>query len=242
MKDHVTPRIAAATLVAAALFWHAQSATAEPGPVVVELFTSQGCSSCPPADRLLEELAHRDDILPLSFHVTYWDRLGWPDTFGLDGSTERQESYADWLGLDRVYTPQMVIGGRIDVVGSARERVLEAIELLRSHAEAGPNLAVTGDRLAVGAGSRDEATVWLIAFDDHHDVAIERGENRGRTLRYHHVVRDLTRLAKWHGEPMELMLPLARLAAEGRAGAAILLQRQSDGVILSAAQVALAPG
>ena len=242
MKDHVTPRIAAATLVAAALFWHTQSATAEPGPVVVELFTSQGCNSCPPADRLLAELADRDDVLPLSFHVTYWDRLGWPDTFGLEGSTQRQEGYADWLGLNRVYTPQMVIGGRIDVVGSARGRVLEAIELLHSHAEPGPQLAVTGDRLAVGAGSRDDATVWLIAFDDHHDVAIERGENRGRTLRYHHVVRDLTRLSNWHGEPIELRLPLARLTAEGRTGAAILVQRQSDGVILATAHVPLLPG
>jgi hypothetical protein len=242
MKDHVTPRIAAATIVAAALFWHSEDTAAEPAPVVVELFTSQGCNSCPPADRLLGELAGRDDVLPLSFHVTYWDRLGWPDTFGLDGSTERQESYAEWLGLDRVYTPQMVIGGRIDVVGSARGRVLEAIELLQSHGEPGPQLAVAGDRLAVGAGTRDDAAVWLIGFDDHHDVAIERGENRGRTLRYHHVVRDLTRLADWHGEPLELTLPLARLAAEGRARAVILVQRLSDGVILTAAQVALPSG
>ena len=117
---------------------HAPGAAAEPAPVVVELFTSQGCNSCPPADRLLGELAGRDDVLPLSWHVTYWDRLGWPDTFGLQDSTRRQEVYADRLGLDRLYTPQMVIGGRIDVVGSARGRVLEAIGLLRSHGEPGP--------------------------------------------------------------------------------------------------------
>jgi hypothetical protein len=242
MNDHVTPRIVAATVVAATLFWQSPGAAAEPAPVLVELFTSQGCNSCPPADRLLGELAERDGVLPLSFHITYWDRLGWPDTFGLEVSTRRQEIYADWLGLDRLYTPQMVIGGRLDVVGSARGRVLEAIELLRSHPEPGPALAVVGDRLSIGAGNQDDAAIWLIAFDDHHDVAVERGENRGRTLRYHHVVRELTRLAQWRGRALDLELPLARLNAAGRAGAAILVQRLSDGVILAAARVRLPPG
>jgi hypothetical protein len=242
MNDHVTPWIVAATLVAATLFWHPPGAAAEPGPVVVELFTSQGCSSCPPADRLLGELARREEVLPLSFHVTYWDRLGWPDTFGLEDSTRRQEVYADWFGQDRPYTPQMVIGGRIDVVGSARGRVLEAIGLLRSHAVPGPELSVAGDRLSVGPGEREDAAIWLIAFDGHHDVAIERGENRGRTLRYHHVVRELTRLARWDGRALDIALPLARLQAAGRAGAAVLVQRLSDGAILAALPLALAPG
>jgi hypothetical protein len=125
---------------------------------VVELFTAQGGSSCPPADRLLEELAEREDALPLSFHVTYWDRLGWPDTFGLAHSTRRQEAYyVGRFGLDRLYTPQMVIGGRIDVVGSARGRVLEALGLLRSHREAGPELAVAGHRASLSAGEEDDA-------------------------------------------------------------------------------------
>ena len=94
---------------------------------MVELFTAQGCNCCPPADLILREFAEREDVLPLSFHVTYWDRLGWPDTFGLAHSTRRQEAYAGRFGLNRLYTPQMVIGGRIDVVGSARRRVLEAL-------------------------------------------------------------------------------------------------------------------
>jgi hypothetical protein len=242
MNDHVTPLIAAATMVGAAFFLHPAGAASEPMPVVVELFTSQGCSSCPPADRLLGELAERDGVLPLSFHVTYWDRLGWPDTFGLEDGTRRQQVYADWLRLDRLYTPQMVIGGRIDVVGSARERVLEAIELLRSQDEPGPELTVGGDRLSVSAGEQADAAIWLIAFDDRHDVAIERGENRGRTLRYHHVVREVTRLGYWDGPALVLELPLARLEAAGRAGAAILVQRLSDGIILAAAQVRLPPG
>ena len=94
--------------------------------VFFELFTSQGCSSCPPADRLLGELATRDDVLPLSFHVTYWDRLGWPDTFGLEASTRRQGDYADSLGRRGVYTPQMVIGGRLDAAMHARVSRLES--------------------------------------------------------------------------------------------------------------------
>jgi hypothetical protein len=143
------------------------SAAAEPAPVVVELFTSQGCSSYPPADRLLGELAGRADVLALSFHVTYWDRLGWPDTFGLEDSTRRQRLYADWLGEARVYTPQMVVGGRIDVVGSSRGRLIEAIDLLQGHGEPGPELTVTGHRLSVAAGDQGAAAIWLVAFDDH---------------------------------------------------------------------------
>jgi hypothetical protein len=239
MKHPVTPLVAAAVLAAASFF--PVDGAAEPAPVVVELFTSQGCSSCPPADRLLGELAGHDDVLPLSFHVTYWDRLGWPDTFGLEDSTRRQELYADWLGQRRVYTPQMVIGGRIDVVGSARGRVLEAIELLKAHAPSGPALAVAGDRLALGEGDRIDAAIWLIAFDDHHDVVVERGENRGRTLRYHRVVRELSRLGYWHGGAAEIDLPLAALGAAGRDGAAVLVQRLSDGTILAATRLSLTP-
>jgi hypothetical protein len=242
MKDHVTPLGAAAIVFAAALLWSLPGQTTQPAPVVVELFTSQGCNSCPPADRLLGELTARDDVLPLSFHVSYWDRLGWPDSFGLEESTRRQEMYAAQLGLRGVYTPQMVIGGRIDVVGGSRGRVLEAIDLLGRHTRSGPDLTVAGDRLSVGAGGPDDAAIWLITFDDHHDAAIERGENRGRTLRYHHVVRELTRLTDWHGEALELALPLAALDAAGRAGAAILVQRLSDGAILAATRIALASG
>jgi hypothetical protein len=242
MKHPVTPLLAAAGIFAAAFFWSGAGTAAEPAPVVVELFTSQGCSSCPPADRLLGELARRDDVLPLSYHVTYWDRRGWPDTFGLEDSTRRQEVYAGWLGSGRVYTPQMVIGGRIDVVGSSRGRVLRAIELLESHAAPGPALRVAEGRLSVSGGEGADAAVWLVAFDDRHDVAIERGENRGQMLSYHHVVRELTRLGYWHGRAAEFDLPLARLSADGRDGAAILVQRRSDGMILAAARVSLLPG
>jgi hypothetical protein len=241
MKDPVTPLIAAALLCVAASFCPEPAATAERAPVVVELFTSQGCNSCPPGDKVLGELAARADVLPLSFHVTYWDRLGWPDTFGLDASTTRQDAYAASLGLRGLYTPQMVIGGRVDVVGSVRSRVLQAIELLADHAPSGPELRVEGHKLVIDAGQAEPATVWLIGFDQTHDVPIARGENRGRTLRYHNVVREIVALGRWQGEALEFDLPLPRLAAAGRSGLAVLVQRLSDGAILSAAQVDLMP-
>jgi hypothetical protein len=127
------------------------------------------------------------------------------------------------------------------VVGSARGRVLEAIDLLKAHGSAGPALAVAGDRLTIGTGDQVNAAIWLVAFDGHHDVAIARGENRGRTLRYHHVVRELTRLGSWHGVAVELDLPLATLTAAGRDGAAVLVQRVSDGAILAAMRVPFSP-
>jgi hypothetical protein len=134
-----------------------------------------------------------------------------------------------------------VIGGRIDVVGGARGRILEAIELLKAHAPSGPALTVAGDRLVLGEGDRVDAAVWLIAFDEQHDVVIERGENRGRTLRYHQVVRELSQLGHWQGRAIEFALPLVALGAAGRDGAAVLVQRLSDGAILAATRLALTP-
>ena len=235
MKDPVTPLAAVAALFAAALFSPAAAETET--PVVVELFTSQGCNSCPPADALLGELAGRDDVLPLSFHVTYWDRLGWPDTFGLEASTARQRAYAGTLGLPGLYTPQMVISGRLDVVGSQRDRVLRAIELLQAQPTDGPALSVQNGALTIGAGGGTKATIWLMAFDISREVAIKRGENRGRTLVYHHVVREVIELGRWTGQAARLVMPLDRLRREGRDAAAVLVQRATDGAIIGALRV-----
>jgi hypothetical protein len=241
MKDPVTPLAAAALVWAAASFCPAPSIAAEPTPVVVELFTSQGCDSCPPADAVLGDLTKTADVLPLSFHITYWDRLGWPDTLGLQASTERQQAYARDLGLSGLYTPQMVVGGRINVVGSERGRVLQAIELLRDHPQPGPAIKVTDGRLELGATAQRPCRVWLMAFDRVHDVAIEGGENRGRTIRYRNVVRTILDLGSWDGNPITVSLPLARLAAQHRDAVAVLVQRQSDGVIVAAERVDLSP-
>jgi hypothetical protein len=250
MKDPVTPLVAAVLVIAAASFLPAR-ADHTPGtlhavapPVVVELFTSQGCSSCPPADAVLGELGDRADVLALSFHVTYWDRLGWPDTFGLEASTQRQRSYAAQLDTNGLYTPQMVIGGRVDVVGSRRGRVREAIDLLASHREPGLPIAIEAEHLRLGDGEagRDlpvDATIWLFGIDREHDVTIYRGENRGRQIRYHNVVREVTELGRWSGSALDLALPLRRLAAEGRDSAAVLVQSAGTGEILAASQVDL---
>lgn len=243
MTRPVTPFATVAVVIATVLFAPLAAAGESPRPVVVELFTSQGCNSCPPADEVLGELAERDDVLPLSFHVTYWDRLGWPDTFGLDASTERQRDYARSLGLQGIYTPQMVIDGRVDVVGSRRSRVLQAIDLLHSNGTPGPMLEVEGDRIVLAAwqaGQGEAAIIWLIGFDHAHDVDIARGENRGRRLRYHNVVREIAQLGDWHGEARTLTLPLRRLA--GRDEGVILVQREHDGAILAAARLPLQSG
>ena len=245
MKDPVTPLAAAMLAIAAASFTpaHAGDRALEPAsvppPIVVELFTSQGCSSCPPADVVLGELKGRPDILPLSFHVTYWDRLGWPDTFGLEESTDRQRAYVDLLGKDALYTPQMVIGGQVDVVGSQRGRVREAIDLLATRREPGLPIAVEESVLRLGAGPADDAMIWLFGVDHEHKVWIHRGENRGRVIRYHNVVREVTSLGRWSGEAVELALPLKRLAAEGRDSAAVVVQRPHTGDILAASRIEL---
>jgi hypothetical protein len=246
MKDPVTPLVAAVFVIAAASFAPASAErsagelVSAPPPVVVELFTSQGCSSCPPADKVLDELQQREDVLPLSFHVTYWDRLGWPDTFGLQASTDRQRSYSALLDNDGLYTPQMVIGGRVDVVGSQRGRVREAIDLLLAHRQPGVPMAIENGRLRLGDGPSGEATIWLFGIDDEHEVWIHRGENRGRAITYHNVVREVTEIGRWSGRALELDLPLRRLAADGRDRAALLVQRTGTGEILAASLIDLA--
>ena len=244
MKDPVTPLAAAMLAIVAASFAPALAGdraaeTASVPPIVVELFTSQGCNSCPPADVVLGELKARQDVLPLSFHVTYWDRLGWPDTFGLEASTERQRVYADLLEHGDLYTPQMVIGGLIDVVGSQRGRVREAIDLLATRRQPGLPIAIEESVLRLGAGPADDATIWLFGVDHEHEVWIQRGENRGRVIRYHNVVREVTVLGRWSGESVDLPLPLQRLAAAGRDSAAVVVQRPGTGEILAAARIEL---
>ncbi|MEM9626626.1 MAG: DUF1223 domain-containing protein [Pseudomonadota bacterium] len=221
--------------VSAVLAALSTTAVAEDAPVVVELFTSQGCYSCPPADELLGELAAREDVLPLAFHVTYWDRLGWPDTLGLEAGTARQEAYARTLGNGRMYTPQMVVQGQIDVVGSQRGRVAKALEIAAETSRLG--LTIEDGAVTIPAGG-DGGTVWLAAYDDVNEVAIDRGENAGKTLTYHKSVRELTELGRYDGGAMTAGLPLERLAADGRDGAAVLLQAD-DGAIIGAARVPL---
>jgi hypothetical protein len=206
-------------------------------PLVVELFTSEGCSSCPPADALLSDLARsRPDVLPLAFHITYWDGLGWRDPFALRAATDRQRNYAATLGLDGIYTPQMVVEGRQDVIGSDRASVLAA---LRQAAAALPppvplHLVRAGGlvTLEIGEGGRvRQGSVLLVGYDSAHQTAVARGENAGRTLTESNIVRGLARVGDWHGAPMTVQAA----PPAGERIAAIL--QAPDGQILGAARL-----
>ena len=172
-------------------------------PTVVELFTSEGCSSCPPADALLAELAGRPDLLALSFHVDYWDRLGWKDPFSSPDATRRQHGYADLLGLTTVYTPQMVVDGRWQAVGSDRSEVEQALGSARRNRDEVPvTLAVDHGRAQVTMGPGTDgvaAILLLVGFDRRHVSAVTRGENDGRTLSHVDVVRSIEEAAQFDG-------------------------------------------
>ena len=202
-------------------------------PVVVELFTSQGCSSCPPADLFLTELArNRPDVLALAFHVTYWNELGWTDPFSLEAATQRQSRYAERFG-DGAYTPEIVVDGRRDVVGSSRSQVNAAIEAAE-HANttlATISVRSTTDGLSidVGAGTGN-AELLLIGLDSTHQTNVSRGENGGRKLTESNVVRSITPIGKWHGNPISTVVHVP----EGEDVAAIL--QTADGAIVGAAR------
>jgi hypothetical protein len=180
-------------------------------PIVVELFTSEGCSSCPPADALLAELARRPDVLALSFHVDYWDRLGWKDPFSSRAATDRQNRYAKLLALATVYTPQIVVDGKWQAVGSDRADVEQALD--RAHRDR-PEVPVTlaldhgQAQIALGPGSDGvAASVLLIGFDRRHVTAVKRGENSGRTLAHVDVVRGLEEIARLGAGEIAVPIP-----------------------------------
>jgi hypothetical protein len=195
------------------------SAQAGERPIVVELFTSEGCSSCPPADSLLAELAGRSDVLALSFHVDYWDRLGWKDPYSSREATERQNRYAELLALATVYTPQVVVDGKWQAVGSDRSEVEQALALARqTHREVPVTLALDHGRVHIKAGPSGEGTaasILLIGFDRRHATAVTRGENGGRTLAHVDVVRGVEELGRLgSGEiTAPLRWPCERIAA-----------------------------
>lgn len=220
----------------------AESAAAS--PTVIELFTSQGCSSCPPADELLQEVAGHEDIVALSFHVTYWDYIGWKDPFATDWSTERQSGYRGKFGRDYAYTPQMVIDGRYDVIGSRRGRVKDTIAKSRKEAP---------QRISVGL-ARDAASgefvvtlpdrslnsaleVWLVGYSGSKVTVVGRGENARRTLRNTHIARSLELVGRWDGTGGEVRVTLP--ADDDIVGIAVLLQEPGQGPIRGAAKLDL---
>jgi len=203
-------------------------------PTVVELFQSQGCSSCPPANANVMALSDRADILALSFQVTYWDQLGWKDTFGSPAYTARQWDYARGLGHADVFTPQVVINGRTDVVG-VRKGEIEGAIARADRGASGPRLAFAAGRVTIaGTAPAAPAQVWLVRYDPHIiDVPIRRGENSGRTLPHRNIVRVLTRLGEWSGPAKSWALPPP--GVDGLK-TAILVQAGPGGAILAAAR------
>ncbi|WP_340646917.1 DUF1223 domain-containing protein [Phenylobacterium sp.] len=208
-------------------------AVAQPKPLtVVELFTSQGCSSCPPANANLAKLADRPDVLALSFGVTYWDKLGWKDTFASKAYTDRQWAYAKGLRHTQVWTPQVVVNGRTDVVGNRLAEIESAAR--RSPMAAGPQLSVEDGVLTVGAAKPAKADVWLVRYDPAIvQTPVKRGENTGKTLPHRNVVHEMTRLGAYTGQAVTYRLPTG---ADPRLKTAILVQAGPGGPILAAAK------
>lgn len=200
--------------------------------VVVELFQSQGCSSCPPAEANLNAIAGQPDILALSFGVTYWDSPEWKDTFATKAYTDRQWAYARHRGRDNVWTPQVYVDGRVDIVGSDRAQLDKTI----AHAKIqGPALAWQPNRLQVGAGKPAAVCdVWLLRYDPRTlNVAIRGGENRGQTLPHRNVVRELIHLGTWDGSAHTYAVPAPSLAGLSTAA---LVQLRAGGDIVGASK------
>ncbi len=215
-------------------------------PVVVELFTSQGCSSCPPADALMFELAARDDIIALSLPIDYWDNLGWADTLASPRHTARQRSYAKTLPNRRVYTPQMVINGTEDLIGSHREKVLATIEA--QAAEQAPFIPITlgleDGRLAItledapAALAGKKAWIWIAPYHAKiQSVSIGKGENKGRTIDYANVVDGIMKVGDYDGSKLVITHELDEMMARKIDDCAVIVQDVETGAIIGAALI-----
>ena len=203
-------------------------------PTVVELYESQGCSSCPPANANVNAIAGRPDVLALNFAVTYWDQLGWKDSFAKPAFTARQWDYARAAGRTQVATPQVVINGRGTVVGSNAAQLAAAISA-NARGNSGPAIARVGAEVKIGAGAGGAATVWLVRYDPRTiSVPIKAGENDGKTLPHRNVVRSLDAIGTWKGQAITIALPAA---GEATYRSAILVQQGKGGRIVAATRI-----
>lgn len=240
--------IFAGALPAAAQEVPVDQQTNKPAKAVIELFTSQGCSSCPPADALLKTLADDPSIIALSLPVDYWNYLGWKDTFSSPRNTERQRNYARARGDGAIYTPQAVVNGMIPVNGSSKEAIEQAID--QSAKTAGPrqvpvrfwqerntmNFALGAD--TPGHAPR-EATIWLGVVQMSGAVDIKNGENAGQTLTYTNVVHELIPVGIWKGQPMQVQLPRAAMMQADVQKVVVLVQEGRSGPIIGATMAGL---
>ncbi|WP_176249521.1 MULTISPECIES: thioredoxin family protein [unclassified Sulfitobacter] len=211
---------------------------AQDRPVVVELFTSQGCSSCPPADEILAELSKRDDVIALALHVDYWDYIGWKDQFGNPDHAARQRAYAAAGGRKSVYTPEMIINGSTDIVGAKPMAVAQAIAAHKNDPlRVNLTLSRKGDSLAINAetvnGAKGPFTVHLLQYTPMEMTHIKRGENAGHAFEYHNIAKNWSVLGTWTADqPLILTAPL-----KGASPAVVIIQHSNAGPIVAAARV-----
>ena len=199
---------------------------------VVELFTSQGCNSCPPADKIFADLVAGGEVVALAYHVDYWDYLGWKDTLATRENTERQQGYARSFDNRSVYTPQAVINGRTHVNGASRGDIDAALSgfsgaekgLLVDVAARHEGESVIIEMAPAREGGVRNAHVVLVYYDPAQPIVIERGENKGQTVTYWNAVTGIQTAGMWHGEAERLELPASEIARKGQGGCAVLLQ------------------
>ena len=230
----------------------AQEPVVEPQPfqqsrpvrAVIELFTSQGCSSCPPADKLLQHYVNSKDVMALSLPVDYWDYIGWKDTLASPKNAQRQRSYVTSFNNGPMYTPQMVVNGQVEALGSSRRQIDNAIDStapgfaerrIPVHSWHNNNTII----IKVGAASTDvpikQATIWLAQIQKAANVDIKAGENRGKALTYYNVVREMTPVGAWNGKAMTIRLSRQSIIFPEADDGAILVQESTHGPIVGAA-------
>jgi len=220
-------------LIAALWIGLSGTAYAQYQPVVIELFTSQGCSSCPPADSLMHKLSARSDVIALSMHVDYWDYIGWKDEFGRPENAARQRSYAAAGGRRTVYTPQMIIAGEDSVIGT---HPMDVADMIAKHSRSQKDVVMkavrTGGKITIAATARHPAKyeVKFVSYTSKRTSAIKRGENAGRTITYVNVVSDFKTVKKWDGQA-----PLSFAENAGKGPIVVLIQRAGHGPIEAAA-------
>jgi hypothetical protein len=243
----MTSRVLFSLIATAIGFAAPPSAKAEPR-AVIELFTSQGCSSCPAADKLLSELQSDPSFIPLSLAIDYWDYLGWKDTLALPGHTNRQRAYSQMRGDREIYTPQAIVNGVAQAIGSDRAGIDSAVT--HSYSSASPlsvpvEVTVAGEHLSVRVPAREEAAgseIWLCPVSASVSVGIARGENRGRTITYTNVVRKWIKLGNWSGKSETFSVPIDAIKLDGVDAVAVILQNGSaaqPGAIIGASLTSL---
>jgi hypothetical protein len=221
------------SLIAAALVFLAHSSAIANPRAVIELFTSQGCSSCPTADKLLAEFGADPSLIPLSLPIDYWDYLGWKDTLALPGHTARQKAYSHVRGDREIYTPQAVVNGIAQAIGSDRAGIEDAVAQSRNYPSSLSvplQVRVADERVSVTVAARAEAAggeVWLCALSRSVPVSIARGENRGRTITYTNVVRRWVKLGNWKGKSENFAVPVDAIKFDGVDAVAVILQSGS---------------